>query len=60
MVKNPPATLVGDARDMSLISESGISPGEGNCNSSNIHAWKNFMDRGTWWATVHGVTKSLT
>jgi len=21
---------------------------------------KNFMDRGAWWATVHGVTKSQT
>ena len=22
-----------------------------------ILAWENPMDRGTWWATVHGVTK---
>ena len=27
---------------------------------SNIHAWKNPMDRGAWWATVHGVAKSQT
>ena len=27
---------------------------------SSILAWKNLMDRGVWWATVHGVTKSLT
>ena len=23
-------------------------------------AWKNPMDKGAWWATVHGVTKSQT
>ena len=27
---------------------------------SRIHAWRIPMDRGTWWATIHGVTKSLT
>ena len=27
---------------------------------SNILAWENPMDRGTWLATVHGVTKSWT
>ena len=25
---------------------------------SSTLAWKNPMDRGAWWATVHGVTKS--
>ena len=25
---------------------------------SSILAWKNPMDRGAWWATVHGVSKS--
>ena len=25
---------------------------------SSILAWKNLMDRGAWWATVPGVTKS--
>ena len=29
-------------------------------NHSSILAWKNPMDRGAWWATVHGVTKSQT
>ena len=24
----------------------------------NILAWTNLMDRGAWWATVHGVSKS--
>ena len=27
---------------------------------SSIHAWKNLMDRGAWWTTVHGVAKSQT
>ena len=25
---------------------------------SSILAWKNPMDRGAWWATLHGVSKS--
>ena len=27
---------------------------------SSILAWRIPMDRGAWWATVHGVTKSWT
>ena len=27
---------------------------------SSILAWENSMDRGAWWATEHGVTKSRT
>ena len=27
---------------------------------SKILAWKNPMDRGAWWATVHGVAKNWT
>ena len=27
---------------------------------SSILAWRICMDRGAWWATVHGVTKSQT
>ena len=27
---------------------------------SSILTWKNPMDRGTWWAVVHGVTESQT
>ena len=29
-------------------------------NYSCIHAWKNLLDRGVWWATDHGVTKRQT
>ena len=33
---------------------------EGMATHSCILAWKNPMDRGAWWATVHGFTKSQT
>ena len=33
---------------------------EGLTNLSSILAWRIPMDRGAWWATVHGVTKSQT
>ena len=56
VVKNLPAT-VGDARNMSSIPGSGRSPGEGNGNPLQYWCLENSMDRGDWWATVHGVTK---
>ena len=33
------------------------SPGEGNGNPLQYSCLENPMDRGAWWATVHGVTK---
>ena len=36
----------------------GKSPGEGNGNPFQYSCLENPMDRGAWWATVHGVTKS--
>ena len=27
---------------------------------SSIFAWKSFMDRGAWWATVYGAANSQT
>ena len=54
MVKNLPA----NARDTELIPGSGRSPGGGNSNPLQDSCLENSMDRGTWWATVHGVTKS--
>ena len=59
MVKNLPANA-GDARDMGLVPESGRSHGVGNGNPLQYSCLENSMDRGTWWATVHGVTKSWT
>ena len=33
---------------------------EGMATHSSILAWRIPMDKGAWWATVHGVSKSLT
>ena len=53
VVKNPAA----NAGDMGLIPESGRSSGGRNGNPLHYSCLKNPMDRGAWWATVHGVTK---
>ena len=53
MVKNPPA----NAGDMGSISGLGRSPGEGNGKLLQYSCLGNPMDRGAWWATVHGVAK---
>ena len=57
--KNPPANA-GDARYEGLIPGSGRSPGEGHGNPLWYPCLENPMDRGAWWATLHGVTKSWT
>ena len=36
----------------------GKSPREGNGNPLQYSCLENAMDRGVWWATVHGVAKS--
>ena len=59
LVKNPPASE-GDTRDMCSVPGLGRSPGEGNRNPLQYSCLENSMDRGTWWATVHGVAKSQT
>ena len=33
---------------------------KGMATNSNILAWRIPMDRGAWWATVQGVSKSQT
>ena len=33
---------------------------EGMATHSSVLAWRIPMDRGAWWATVHGVAKSQT
>ena len=33
---------------------------KGMTTHSSILAWRIHMDRGAWWATVHGVAKSWT
>ena len=58
-VKNPPVSA-GDIRGMGLIMWLGISPGGGHSDSVQYSCLENPMDRGEWWAIVHGVTKSWT
>ena len=38
----------------------GVIPGEGNGNPLQYSCLENPMDRGAWWAAVHGVTESDT
>ena len=53
VIKNPPAK----AEDAGLIPGSRRSPGEGNGNPLQYSCLGNPMDRGAWWAIVHGVTR---
>ena len=43
------------AGDLGSIPGSGRSPGEGNGNPLQCSCLENSMDRGAWWATVHGL-----
>ena len=49
-----------NAGDLDSIPGSGRSPGEGHGNPLQHSCLENPMDRGAWWATVHGVAKSWT
>ena len=49
-----------NAGDQGLIPESGRYPGEGNGNPFQYSCLENPMDRGAWWALVHGVANSRT
>ena len=42
------------------IPGSGTSSEEGNGNPFQCSCWDNPMDRGAWWATIHGLTKGRT
>ena len=49
-----------NAGDLGLIPASGRSPGEGKGYPLQYSCLENSIDRGAWWATVHGVEKSQT
>ena len=53
VVKNPQT----NAGDTGLIPGSGRSSEEANGNPLQYSCLGNPMDRGAWWATVHGVSK---
>ena len=59
VLKNLPANA-GDIRDVGLIPGSGRSPGGGHGNPLQYSCLENSIDRGAWWATLHGVSKSWT
>ena len=56
MVKN----YAYNVRDPSSIPWLGRFPEEGNGYPFQYSCLENSMDRGAWWATVHGVAKSWT
>ena len=56
VVKNLPA--IWETWVQSLGCEDALE--EDMATHSNILAWRTPMDRGAWWAAVHGVTKSRT
>ena len=47
----------GDIRDAGLIPGLGICPGGGNGTLLQYSCLENPMDRGAWWATVHGLQR---
>ena len=54
VIKNPPSNV----RDTGSIPGSGRSPTVGDGNPLQYSCLENSLDRGAWWATVRGVTKS--
>ena len=50
-------SLPSNTGGVGLMPGSGRSPGEGNGDPLQYSCWKILEDRGTWQATVHGVTK---
>ena len=49
-----------NAGDLGLIPGWVRSPGKGNGYQLQYFCLENSMDRGAWWATVHGVAKNKT
>ena len=49
-----------NAGDLGSVPVLGRSPGERSSNPLQYSFLEDSIDRGAWWATVHGVTKSRT
>ena len=50
----------GDVKDIGFIPWLENPLEKGMATHSSILAWRISMDRGAWWAIVHGVAKSQT
>ena len=48
--------IAGVVGDLASIPRSGRHPGGTHGNPLQYSCLENLMDRGAWWATVHGVT----
>ena len=59
MVKNLPANI-GHTGDVGSVPGLGRSLGGGNGKPLQYSCQENLMDRGAWWATVHGVAEDQT
>ena len=59
MVKNPSATAR-DTGDLDSIPRLGRSPKEGNGNPLQYSYLGNSMEKGSWWAAIHGAAESGT
>ena len=59
LVKNS-SVNAGDSGNVGLIPGLEKSSGVENGNPPQYSCLENSMDRGAWWAIVHGVTKSQT
>ena len=57
MVKSLPEMQETQVRS---LDREGLIPGEGNGHPLQYSCPKNSVNRGAWWVTVHGVTKSET
>ena len=55
-VKNLPANA-GGIRDVASVPGSGRFPEEGHGNPLQYSCVENPLDRGAWWATVHGAAR---
>ena len=49
-----------NAGDPASIPGLGRSPGEGNGNPLQYSCLENLMDRGAWWAAVHGINSKFS
>ena len=56
VVRNLPANA-GNVKDSGLILGLGTSPGGGNDHPLPYTCLENTMDRGAWWAAVHGLVE---